>query len=130
MGVSPGLNGPRPPAARGIQLHFGAKHKSRGQTTPASWENVDARRRKADASNQAAEVERLIGLGARRVDWRYPHGADYIVRADPDGGSPAGGELSDEEQDQFSDGDGGGFHRGPGSDGTSGDARQQSRPGR
>ena len=33
------------------------------------------------ASDQAAEVKRLIGLGARRVDWRYPDGADYIVLA-------------------------------------------------
>jgi catechol 2,3-dioxygenase-like lactoylglutathione lyase family enzyme len=37
------------------------------------------------ASNQAAEVERLISLGAQRVEWRYPEGADYIVLADPDG---------------------------------------------
>ena len=37
------------------------------------------------ADNQEAEVERLIGLGAERVDWRYPDGADYIVFADPDG---------------------------------------------
>lgn len=37
------------------------------------------------ASDQAAEVERLLGLGARRVDWRYPEHADYIVLADPDG---------------------------------------------
>lgn len=35
--------------------------------------------------NQAAEVERLLGLGARRVDWRYPEQADYVVLADPDG---------------------------------------------
>jgi catechol 2,3-dioxygenase-like lactoylglutathione lyase family enzyme len=37
------------------------------------------------ANNQEAEVERLIGLGAERVGWRYPEGADYIVLADPDG---------------------------------------------
>lgn len=37
------------------------------------------------AKDQAAEVERLLGLGARRVDWRYPENADYIVLADPDG---------------------------------------------
>jgi predicted enzyme related to lactoylglutathione lyase len=37
------------------------------------------------ASDQAAEVERLIGLGAVRVDWRYEPGADYVVLADPDG---------------------------------------------
>ena len=37
------------------------------------------------ASDQVAEIERLIDLGAQRVDWRYPDGADYIVLADPDG---------------------------------------------
>ena len=37
------------------------------------------------ARNQAAEVERLIALGAQRVIWRYPEGADYVVLADPDG---------------------------------------------
>src|SRR5690606_21727106 len=29
--------------------------------------------------------ERLLELGATRVDWRYPPGADYVVLADPDG---------------------------------------------
>jgi catechol 2,3-dioxygenase-like lactoylglutathione lyase family enzyme len=39
-----------------------------------------------DADDQAAEVERLVGLGASRVDWPfYEHDADYIVLADPDG---------------------------------------------
>jgi len=37
------------------------------------------------ATDQSAEVERLITLGARRVNWRYPDGADYVVLADPDG---------------------------------------------
>ena len=37
------------------------------------------------ATNQKAEVERLLSIGAQRVDWRYPEGADYIVLADPDG---------------------------------------------
>ena len=35
--------------------------------------------------NQTDEVERLIGLGARRYDWRYPPNADYVVLEDPDG---------------------------------------------
>jgi catechol 2,3-dioxygenase-like lactoylglutathione lyase family enzyme len=39
-----------------------------------------------DAADQAAEVERLVGLGAKRVDWDlYPDDADFIVLADPDG---------------------------------------------
>jgi catechol 2,3-dioxygenase-like lactoylglutathione lyase family enzyme len=33
-----------------------------------------------------AEVERLIGLGAKRVeDWPYPEGADFVVLEDPVG---------------------------------------------
>lgn len=34
---------------------------------------------------QAAEVERLVSLGAIRVDWNYPPGADFVVLADPAG---------------------------------------------
>ncbi|MGE0724421.1 MAG: VOC family protein [Alphaproteobacteria bacterium] len=36
------------------------------------------------AADQDAEVERLVALGATRVAWRYPPGADYVVLADPD----------------------------------------------
>ncbi|MGC5568683.1 VOC family protein [Streptomyces sp. FR-108] len=39
-----------------------------------------------DAAEQAAEVERLVSLGARRVDWDlYPEDPDFVVLADPDG---------------------------------------------
>lgn len=34
---------------------------------------------------QEKEVERLLKLGATRVDWKYEHDADYDVLADPDG---------------------------------------------
>lgn len=37
------------------------------------------------SSDQAAEVERLLGLGASHVEWDYEDGADYVVLADPDG---------------------------------------------
>jgi len=37
------------------------------------------------ASDHASEVVRLVGLGASRVEWRYPEGADYVVLAVPDG---------------------------------------------
>ena len=38
------------------------------------------------ADDQAAEVERLLGLGARRVDWSYPDEPhDFVVLEDPDG---------------------------------------------
>ncbi|WP_433226206.1 VOC family protein [Microtetraspora malaysiensis] len=39
-----------------------------------------------DAAEQVAEVERLVALGARRVDWDlYPDNPDFVVLADPDG---------------------------------------------
>lgn len=37
------------------------------------------------AEEQQAEVDRLISLGAYRVDWTYPEDADFVVLADPDG---------------------------------------------
>jgi catechol 2,3-dioxygenase-like lactoylglutathione lyase family enzyme len=39
----------------------------------------------ADAGEQRAEVERLVSLGARRVEWVYPDGADFVVLADTEG---------------------------------------------
>jgi len=39
-----------------------------------------------DAAGQAAEVERLVALGAGRVDWDlYPPDPDFVVLADPEG---------------------------------------------
>lgn len=39
-----------------------------------------------DAADQAAEIERLISLGAKRVEnWPYPEGADFVVLEDPVG---------------------------------------------
>ncbi|WP_283133098.1 VOC family protein [Rhizohabitans arisaemae] len=39
-----------------------------------------------DTADQAAEVERLVSLGAERVDWHlYPENPDFTVLADPDG---------------------------------------------
>ena len=38
------------------------------------------------ADDQTAEVGRLEGLGATRVEpWPYPDDADFVVMADPDG---------------------------------------------
>lgn len=41
------------------------------------WVNAD--------ESLEAEVERLIALGASRVEWDYPEGARHVVLADPDG---------------------------------------------
>jgi len=39
-----------------------------------------------DAADQAAEVQRLVALGATVVDWdRYPPDPDFVVLADPEG---------------------------------------------
>ncbi|NYV76538.1 VOC family protein [Streptomyces sp. UH6] len=39
-----------------------------------------------DAADQAAQIERLLVLGARRADWDlYPEDADFVVLEDPDG---------------------------------------------
>ena len=36
--------------------------------------------------HQAVQVERLVRLGASRVeDWPYPRDADFVVLRDPDG---------------------------------------------
>lgn len=37
------------------------------------------------ASDQGAEVERLLSIGATRVGRDYPEDADYVVLADPEG---------------------------------------------
>lgn len=38
------------------------------------------------AADQAAEVERLIGLGATEVPWsKRPADADYVILSDPEG---------------------------------------------
>jgi catechol 2,3-dioxygenase-like lactoylglutathione lyase family enzyme len=36
-------------------------------------------------SDVETEVERLISLGAKRVEWTYPDGADFVVLADTEG---------------------------------------------
>lgn len=38
------------------------------------------------ADDQASEVERLVGLGASRVEWKgRPADADYVILEDPEG---------------------------------------------
>jgi hypothetical protein len=39
-----------------------------------------------NAADQAREVERLVALGATRIDWdRYPENPDFVVLADTEG---------------------------------------------
>ena len=39
----------------------------------------------ASEQEQLAEIDRLISLGARRVEWVYPEGAIFVVLADTEG---------------------------------------------
>jgi catechol 2,3-dioxygenase-like lactoylglutathione lyase family enzyme len=39
----------------------------------------------ASEKEQQTEIERLISLGARRVDWVYPDGAHFVVLSDTEG---------------------------------------------
>ncbi len=39
----------------------------------------------ANRDEQQAEIERLLSLGARRVDWTYPDDADFVVLEDTEG---------------------------------------------
>ena len=38
-----------------------------------------------DGDTVESEVERLLALGAKRVDWEYSDDATHVVLADPDG---------------------------------------------
>lgn len=58
----------------GVRLHL-----DQGDQTHLDLWNVRA------TGDVESEVERLVALGATRVDWAYPDGADFVVLADPDG---------------------------------------------
>lgn len=65
------------PEGQGPNLSF----QARGRRAKArSWLHLDLY-----TDSQAAEVERLVKLGARRYPWGYAPDADYIVLEDPDG---------------------------------------------
>ena len=38
-----------------------------------------------DDSDLQTEVERPVAPGARRVDWTYPDGADFVILTDTEG---------------------------------------------
>jgi catechol 2,3-dioxygenase-like lactoylglutathione lyase family enzyme len=58
----------------------------RSETSPQDHPRLHLDLHVADAAEQAAEVERLVDLGARRVGWdSYPDDPDFVVLSDPDG---------------------------------------------
>lgn len=38
-----------------------------------------------ESSTPEAEVDRLVALGAERIEWTYPENADFVVLKAPDG---------------------------------------------
>ena len=63
-----------PPNGQGVRLHLDDEDR----THLDLW--VD--RESSDLEN---EVDRLVAIGAQRVDWVYPEGADYVVLSDTEG---------------------------------------------
>jgi catechol 2,3-dioxygenase-like lactoylglutathione lyase family enzyme len=62
-----------------IALHF-------SETPPQDHPRLHMDLHVSSAAEQTAEAERLMAIGAERVDWdSYPDDADVIVLADPDG---------------------------------------------
>jgi catechol 2,3-dioxygenase-like lactoylglutathione lyase family enzyme len=56
------------------------------QTPPEDYPRLHLDLHVADAAEQEAETERLVSLGARRVDWdSYPDDPDFVVLADTEG---------------------------------------------
>jgi catechol 2,3-dioxygenase-like lactoylglutathione lyase family enzyme len=70
----------RPPSREGTRV---ALHRS--STPPDDRPRVHLDLVVDSTDEQAAEVERLIGLGARRVEWEYPDDPDFVVLADTEG---------------------------------------------
>jgi catechol 2,3-dioxygenase-like lactoylglutathione lyase family enzyme len=62
-----------PEGGEGLRLHFDEDDRT----------HLDLR--VDNEAEQLAEVERLIPLGATRIEWQYPEDADFVVLADPVG---------------------------------------------
>lgn len=69
-----------PPGREGTRV---AVHRS--DTRPEDHPRIHVDLIVGDHAEQVAEVERLIGLGATRVDWDYPADPDFVVLADTEG---------------------------------------------
>ena len=70
-----------PPGATGTMIAM-----QTSETPPEDYPRLHLDLHVADAAEQQAEADRLVSLGARRVDWdRYPEDPDFIVLADPEG---------------------------------------------
>ncbi|MGO9342495.1 MAG: VOC family protein [Acidimicrobiales bacterium] len=70
-----------PPDGAGTKIAL-----QRSRTDPEDHPRLHLDLHVADAAEQAAEVTRLVSLGAELVEWdSYPPDPDFVVLADPDG---------------------------------------------
>jgi catechol 2,3-dioxygenase-like lactoylglutathione lyase family enzyme len=77
LGYEPEADSPDflvPPHGQGVRIHLDETDR----THLDLW--VDRA-----ASDLDTEVERLLALGAKRVEWTYPEDADFVVLADTEG---------------------------------------------
>jgi catechol 2,3-dioxygenase-like lactoylglutathione lyase family enzyme len=70
-----------PPGGSGPKIAL-----QRSETPPAGYPRQHLDLTVANQAEQAAEADRLVSLGAERVDWdRYPEDPDFVVLADTEG---------------------------------------------
>jgi len=70
-----------PPGGTGAVIALQAS-----RTPPEDYPRLHFDLHVTGVDEQAAEADRLVSLGARRVDWdSYPDDPDFVVLADPDG---------------------------------------------
>ena len=69
-----------PPSGEGTRVAF-----HRTDVAPQERPRVHLDLVVDDADEQAAEIDRLVGLGATRVAWEYPADPDFVVLADTEG---------------------------------------------
>ncbi len=70
-----------PPSGQGTRVAL-----QRADTAPEQHPRVHLDLVVDNAAEQAAEIDRLVSLGATRVPWdSYPADPDFVVLADPEG---------------------------------------------
>jgi catechol 2,3-dioxygenase-like lactoylglutathione lyase family enzyme len=70
-----------PPSDSGLKIAL-----QLSQTTPDDHPRLHLDLHVADKHEQTSEVERLVSIGAERVNWdSYPDDPDFVVLSDPDG---------------------------------------------
>jgi catechol 2,3-dioxygenase-like lactoylglutathione lyase family enzyme len=71
----------------------------RSETAPQDHPRLHLDLHVADAAEQAIEAERLVSLGARRIEWdSYPDDPDFVVLSDPEGNRFCIVDLSHNQQ--------------------------------